>query len=67
MSESIEEARKHIEDAIDTNGTYTHNIISLTLSSVEKTHGIGKANELVDEFNLTEDYGIHRVSKSVDK
>ena len=60
---TIEEARKGIQKAIDTNGGYSHNIVSLTLSIVSKSFGVKATNGLIEEFDLVDVYGIHPVTE----
>lgn len=59
---NIDDAKKEIEDAIDQNGNYTHNIISSVLGIVAEDHGHDTANDLIDEFCLEEIYGIQKVT-----
>lgn len=54
----LSEARKKIERAIEKNGPYSHNIVGMVLSSVSKDHGVKKANELLEEYNIEGLYGI---------
>ena len=47
-------AKKEIKELMRTNphGNFTHNIISLTLSSLAKEEGEEKADKLIEELNL---------------
>lgn len=54
----IGEAKRLIKRAIDQNGPFSHNMISLTLRSVDKDLGTKYANQLIRRFKLTEKYGI---------
>ncbi len=47
---------KRIQEAINTDGPYSHNIISLALGAVAREHGKAEANKLIDEHDL-EDLG----------
>lgn len=58
----METARMTIEDAIETDGPYSHNICSLALSNVQEKLGTKYANRLVDEHGLTLRYGIKKVN-----
>lgn len=55
------EARGTIQQAIDQHGSYSHNIVGLTLAHVAKTLGYARANELVREFKHP--YGIQEVTE----
>lgn len=55
----IDAARVSIAKAMLQNGEYTHNIISCVLRSVAATYSDRVANELIEQFNLTQFYGIH--------
>lgn len=54
----ISEARKKIENAIFQDGNYTNNIIGSVLRQVARDHGYGTANQLIDEYDIEEEYGI---------
>lgn len=45
-----------IQDALDTDGGYSHNIISIVLRHISSEHGVKAANEAIEEFDL-EDLG----------
>ena len=62
-SEAVRKAREGIEKALDSMGNYTHNIISLYLSSLAAEEGNEAANKLVDEYDLTELFGIQKVEE----
>lgn len=51
-------AREKIQNAMNQNGQYTHNIISLVLSGLKDKV---MANQLIDEMELTRLYNIHKV------
>lgn len=55
----VKEARESIQRAIDTEGQFSHNIISSVLRSVASRHGTRTANALVRDFALTALYGIN--------
>lgn len=54
----IEKARARIEEAIDQNGPYTHNIIGLCLAEVGEMIGNDMVNCLIDQFELDVYYGF---------
>lgn len=60
INNETQKARSHIERAIEQNGPYSHNMISITLAFLADKCGKKYANELVDEFDLKELYGIER-------
>lgn len=60
---TIKEANERIEKAMLQNGQYSHNICTLVLSAVACDHGIAQANKLVDEWGLTNAYGIKKIKK----
>jgi hypothetical protein len=60
MTEKENKARKSIENAIEQDGPYSHNMISLTLISLKNNK---LANQLVEEYDLEELYGIQKVIK----
>lgn len=41
-----------IQEAIDTDGPYSHNIISMALGAVAKAYGKEEANKLIEKFDL---------------
>ena len=55
----------HIEDAILANGPYSHNIVSLSLRSIQAQYGTKKANAVVKLYRLSKLFGIRceRVGK----
>ena len=57
---NIKDARKNIEHALRQDGSFTHNMLGVILSSVAKTNGDIEANKLIDEYDLTKRYGIHK-------
>jgi hypothetical protein len=57
---TIKAARDKIYEAVQRDGPYSHNIISLVLGRVAKFHGKKTANKLIDEFEL-EALGWHKV------
>ena len=59
---TIEDAKRQIVKAIRQNGTFSHNICSLVLRSVADVHGRKAANDLIDEFDLTDLYDIEKVA-----
>ena len=56
---TVEDAKEKIERAIESGGSFTHNILGLILREVDKLFGTKVANDLIDEYNL-EDYGINK-------
>jgi len=52
--------RTHIDRAIDQNGQYTHNIISINLRQCAAIWGFESANALIDEYCLDDIYGIQK-------
>lgn len=51
--DNLEDCKDAINDALDQDGPYTHNIIGLVLSKVFKELGGQPAvNELIEEFDL---------------
>jgi hypothetical protein len=59
----VTKARARIEEAMEQDGPFTHNLIGFTLSSLAQKVGVKYANELVREFDLTEIYGIEEVQE----
>lgn len=59
----LHEARQHIEKAMEQNGPYSHNIVSLALSQVAREISNEEANGLIDEYELTDLYGIEKVEE----
>lgn len=49
---TITEAKNKIEEQIDFDGPYSHNLIGLYLQSVAKKHGPPAANKLIKECGL---------------
>ena len=51
---NYQSAKKEIKKLLNTNpnGEFTHNIISLTLSSLAKSEGEDKADKLIKDLNL---------------
>lgn len=54
----LKEAQKKIQHAMNQNGQYSHNIISLVLSGLKD---YDMANKLIEEFDLDRVYGIQKV------
>ena len=61
---TLEKAREQIEQEMDQHGQFTHNIIGIVLRQVSTEFGIGQANELIDEYDITDAYGIHKVPEN---
>lgn len=57
------EREQDLQDLIDPDNrsNYTHNRISMLLRSVAAKCGNAVANKMVDEYNLTKEYGIHKI------
>lgn len=53
---SITAWSNRIQEAIDVDGPYSHNIISLALGAVAREYGKAEANKLIDKHDL-EDLG----------
>lgn len=61
--EEIKRARARIKAALAVNGTYTKAVVGLTLTIVAQELGDKEiADRLIDEFKLTETYGIEKQS-----
>ena len=58
---ALEKARAMIGDAIASTGPFTHNMIGIILQKVATDHGNQAANDLIEEYDLTELYGIYPV------
>ena len=54
----IEEARQRIESAMTQYGTQAGMAIDLVINEVRSDLGAGRANELIDEFDLELQYNI---------
>ena len=50
--ETLEDHKTVINNALRANGPFSHNIISLVISSADKKFGVKAANELIVEFDL---------------
>jgi uncharacterized protein involved in exopolysaccharide biosynthesis len=50
----VEEAKDRIEKALERDGQYSHNMITVALESISKKLGDHVANELIDEYELEE-------------
>jgi len=48
----LEAAKDRIEVALEKDGRYSHNIITMALSSIGKKLGNHVANDLIDEYEL---------------
>lgn len=57
LDEAYVSIQKHIEDS----GPYSHNIVTFTLRIVARDHGREAANEMVDNLDLENEFGIRRV------
>jgi len=63
MSEmTMEKARISITKAIVTDGPYSNNIVGSVLRSVAAEFGNETANDLIDEFDITELFDIEKVN-----
>lgn len=59
--EALKRARARIREALNVNGQYTKAAVGLTLTLVAQELGNNDvANKLIDEFNLTESFGIEK-------
>lgn len=60
-AEAVKRARARIREALNVNGAYTKAAVGLTLTLVAQELGDNDiANNLIDEFNLTESFGIEK-------
>lgn len=60
-SEQVRQARDRIKRALIQDGDYTHNLIGLVLTMLAQELGNnGIANQLIDDYNLSDRYGIHK-------
>jgi hypothetical protein len=60
---AVREARERIRKAVLNGGQYSHNVIGLALTIVAQEMGGNKiANQLIDEYKLTEMFGIEKQS-----
>lgn len=57
----IEAAKNRIRSALGQNGPCTYNRISSILRRVTEGHGVITVNDLIDEFNLADIFGIEKV------
>jgi hypothetical protein len=57
----LAKARKDIQSAIASSGGFRHNWVSSVLRCVDQTCGQDAANALIDEFELTAEFGIRKV------
>ncbi len=62
MSKSLVEWRKTIQREVDFVDIkqYSHNIVSLALSAIDKHFGIKQANKAIEDFGL-EELGWHKL------
>ena len=58
--QSLEDCRDAINQAIEENGQFSHNICSCVLRIAADKFGTAQANALIDEFALDEVYSIHK-------
>jgi len=63
MDAFIERARDRIEQAIKQNGPYSHKVVGLALSALARECGFEAANNLVEEYDLDDLYGIQKVER----
>ena len=54
----MEWAKTRIQQAINKNGNYSHNICSVVLMAVHQKVGRASAKDLINEFSLDDLYGI---------
>lgn len=59
----LNDARDKIEKALDQEGKYTHNILTLILRETARKVGYDEANLLIAEYDLKDLYGIFPASK----
>lgn len=60
-----DEIRDQIEEAIEEDGQYTHNIISCNLRIAEENYGRKFANSLIDDLDLKALFGIEKEKEVV--
>ncbi len=58
QDEILNYAKNKIKMIIRDNGPYTHSMISMVLQDVHQKLGTKFANQLVDEFELEQKFGI---------
>jgi hypothetical protein len=61
VKDEMNMTRDRINNAIDQDGPYTHNMISLALRKLAENTGTKYANELVKELDLDDLYGISEI------
>ena len=54
------EARAEIEEAIESSSLYASHVISCVLRMVATRWGYRDANKLIEDYDLTKKYGIHK-------
>lgn len=60
-TDTLAQARKDIQEAIDSQGSFRHNWVSSILRCVHNELGQAAANALIDEFDLTSEFGIRKL------
>lgn len=50
--------REYIKLAIQQNGEYSHNIISMSLAAIDRTEGKAAAMAVIKKYKLDEKFGI---------
>lgn len=63
--ETRAQARSEILEAITCHGPYSRNLISHALRLVATRFGYRTANRLIEDFDLTKRYGIHKRQERV--
>lgn len=61
LQKAIDKASDRIQNAIDSHGPYSHNMIGAVLRDLSSSWGYEHANKLVRDFELDELYGIQEV------
>lgn len=59
IDQFVLEARARIEKALNQNGQYTHNMLSIALRTLADKVGCCVANQLISEYELDYLYDIH--------
>lgn len=59
---TMEKARASIEQAIEVDGPYSNNVVGSVLRIVADKFGTDTANDLIDEFDITELFDIEKVN-----
>ena len=58
---TINEAYRNIQRHIEDPGPYGHNIVTCILTGIAAEHGTDAANQMVDDLDLVNEFGIGKV------